>query len=344
MKFNMSTETITEVAKKVVVTMTQKKVTLVPDNYLIWFEYMTGVNKPLKADMDSIIASGGTFTDEVNEMLYNKHFNDGKEELVEIAHKETQKILKKIFDEILYTQSFTSDFRNKLETYTSELGSATELEQIQQVVSMIIKDTTEVAKSSEALQERLKETTVQTEKLKNQLEKVEREVLIDALTQINNRKALDKKLQELYNNYKRDGSPFCALMLDIDFFKKFNDQYGHLIGDEVLKIVAATLRSDLKGRDFAARYGGEEFAVLLPDTSLENSVKVAEQIRINISEKKFKAVKTGEKISQITISIGVAIINQEDSIESLFVRADEALYFAKESGRNIVKTEEDLKN
>ena len=94
---------------------------------------------------------------------------------------------------------------------------------------------------------------------------------------MHNRKALDKKLKELYDEFKEKGTLFSAMMVDIDFFKKFNDTYGHKIGDEVLNIVGSILKESVKGKDFAARYGGEEFVVLLPDTILPNASIVGEQ-------------------------------------------------------------------
>jgi len=133
-------------------------------------------------------------------------------------------------------------------------------------------------------------------------------------------------------------------MLDIDFFKKFNDEYGHLIGDEVLRIVGSNLKQTLKGRDFAARYGGEEFIVLLPNTTLDNTCVVAEKIREEISKNRLKIKKTGQSIGNITVSIGVSEIHERDTAISLVERADAALYLAKDFGRDNVKSEKDLKS
>jgi diguanylate cyclase len=131
-------------------------------------------------------------------------------------------------------------------------------------------------------------------------------------------------------------------MLDIDYFKKFNDQYGHQVGDEVLRIVGAHLKKNLKGKDFPARYGGEEFIVLLPDTKLDKAYIVSEQIRDNISKKRLKIKKTGQVLGNITASLGVSEIREEDTAISVVERADSALYLAKNSGRNNVKSEKDF--
>ncbi|NNK85112.1 MAG: GGDEF domain-containing protein, partial [Desulfobacterales bacterium] len=130
----------------------------------------------------------------------------------------------------------------------------------------------------------------------------------------------------------------------IDYFKKFNDQYGHQVGDEVLRIFGEQLKENLKGKDFPARYGGEEFVILLPNTKLDNANVVAEQIRENISNKELKIKETGKKLDSITISVGVSEIRQGDTAISAVERADAALYLAKNSGRNNVKSEIDLES
>lgn len=120
-----------------------------------------------------------------------------------------------------------------------------------------------MAESSARLEKSLEEATSHTENLKRRLEKTEKESMIDALTGLHNRKAFDRKLKDLFEEYVESGATFSVVMLDIDFFKKFNNRYGHKIGDGVLQKVGTTLYECLKGRDFPARYGGEEFIVLL---------------------------------------------------------------------------------
>lgn len=323
--------------------MTECEVPLIPENYHVWFEYFIGSNEQLKADMDSMIASGNSFLPEINEGLYDKYFGKTKnKKLMEQVHKETQKILKNILNDILVANTFSSDYGNKLGEYSRQLTDARHLSEIQHIMGNLIKDTSKMAESSRGLQKRLEKASSQAESLRQELEKSEREARIDALTGLHNRKALEDKLKELYDKYTKDGAPFSVIMLDIDFFKSFNDKYGHKIGDEALEIVGSLLREYLKGMDFPARYGGEEFIVLLPRTSLENACVVAEQIRKLISQKNLKFVKTGERLGNISVSLGVAEITARDTTDFLVERADKALYLAKDSGRNNVKSERDL--
>ena len=136
---------------------------------------------------------------------------------------------------------------------------------------------------------------------------------------------------------------FRLMLVDIDHFKRFNDTWGHQTGDQVLRLVAMTLKSNLKGKDMAARYGGEEFAAILPATDLEGAVIVADNIRKAVQAKELLKRSTNEKLGRITASFGVAAYHPGDTPSSLIDRADRCLYAAKHAGRNRVFSEAELK-
>jgi diguanylate cyclase len=131
------------------------------------------------------------------------------------------------------------------------------------------------------------------------------------------------------------------MLTDIDHFKKFNDSYGHLTGDQVLRLVAISVKQNVKGQDVAARYGGEEFAIVLPNTALRQAITVADHIRRAVMNKELMKRSTGEHLGRVTISIGVATLCASDNPQSLIERADVCLYAAKRSGRNRVIGEAD---
>jgi diguanylate cyclase len=341
--FNSDQKTITEIAKKVLLEMGQKGVALTPENYQVWFEYCTGSNESLTAHINEIVTSGKTFTAEINKDLYDMFFGKGKEErIVTKIHLGIQKILKHILHEILGQSNSITHYSKKLNKYLCQLDSAKELSEIRQIVKDIIKDTTTMEESSRTLQQQLKKATAEAQDLKQNLEKSEREMLIDILTGVCNRKAFDKKINEFYDRFKKKNDFFSVIILDIDLFKKLNDSYGHRIGDEVLAIVGARLKECVKGKDFIARYGGDEFVVLLPMTTLKQTTIVAENIRKDMIEKQLKLKKTGERIGSISVSLGVSQIHSRDTINSVIERADEALYLAKSAGGNNIKSENDL--
>ena len=131
------------------------------------------------------------------------------------------------------------------------------------------------------------------------------------------------------------------MMTDIDHFKKFNDSFGHLTGDQVLRLVAMSVKQNVKGQDIAARYGGEEFAVILPNTVLRSAITVADHIRRAVMTKELMKRSTGEHLGRVTISIGVATLQQGRQRAELIERADACLYAAKRHGRNRVMCETD---
>ncbi len=342
-ELNHDLETTTAIAKKVLPEMAKWKIPLIPENYHVWFEYTIGNNDRLRTDLDAIMASGKPFAPDVNEDLYRRYFGDKRyDSLMREVRKETQKTLKNILSDIFAANRSTSDFGEKLERYANKLNEADGLSQIQNVIKDVIAETSKMADSSRMLQKRLQKASSDAEALRKQLEETEREARIDALTGLHNRKAFEQKMKELYETHEKDGATFSVIMLDIDHFKTFNDKYGHKIGDEALEIVGAMLRETLKGMDFPARYGGEEFVVLLPKTALGDACTVAEQIRKKIAEKNLKFIKTGERLENITVSLGVAEINRNDTPDTVVERADKALYLAKRTGRNKVQSQKDL--
>jgi len=342
--FDDSPKAVTEIAKNVILNAAERSIPLTPENFHVWFEYFLGSNKELKAAIDELIASGRSFSQEINERLYTDYLEGDKKDILQEVHKETRRIFQNIFEVTLSTKDLASDYSDKMDEYSNKLQNATDLTQLQNFIEDIITDTNNMAASSRKLNQQLEEANSQIQSLSKQLEETEKEVLLDSLTGLNNRKAFDIKLNDLCEKFNQNEGFFSVAMLDIDYFKKFNDQYGHQVGDEVLRIVGSHLKENLKGKDFPSRYGGEEFIVLLPNTKLDKAYIVAEQLRKNISGKGLKIKKTGQSLGNITVSVGVSEIRAGDTAISVVERADAALYLAKDSGRDNVKSEKDVES
>jgi len=187
-------------------------------------------------------------------------------------------------------------------------------------------------------------TRVETHlRILKQMRVIEKFGFIDTLTNIPNRRQFDRDIIREWNRGKRDSKPFSILMIDVDHFKLYNDTHGHQQGDIALQTVASAITTSLKrATDIAARWGGEEFAVLLPETELAGALKVAEDIR-NSVETAMIPGDDGVSVHNVTISIGVAPVvpGDDTNIAELIRRADEALYKAKDTGRNRVCTYEE---
>lgn len=155
---------------------------------------------------------------------------------------------------------------------------------------------------------------------------------IDELTGLNNRRAFFELTQPLVAHNQRMQLPISMILFDIDHFKKINDQHGHHIGDQILVAIASSAAKDIRKSDVLSRMGGEEFTLLLPNTSLESAVNIAEEMRQNIANLSFN---DGQKIIKATASFGVA--SGEYNIDRLLKMADDAMYLAKNNGRNQIK-------
>jgi diguanylate cyclase (GGDEF)-like protein len=168
------------------------------------------------------------------------------------------------------------------------------------------------------------------------LQKVELDAATDALTGQGNRRALDELLKQQAELYLTSGRPFSILMLDIDLFKGVNDEFGHMVGDDVLRAFAQRVREFVRPGDVCARFGGEEFVVVLPRTTLEAALEVAERLRQGVA----KSPLIDTPRVQLTVSIGVAALSPGQTVSDLLVTADAAVYIAKNAGRDQVYCEQ----
>ncbi len=168
---------------------------------------------------------------------------------------------------------------------------------------------------------------------------------LDALTGFYNRRQLEERIKQEVSNAKRQKAPLCGIMTDIDFFKSVNDTYGHAVGDLVLKTIAKVIRCQLREYDIAGRYGGEEFSILLPFTKINEAQMVAERLRKTIEDKVIDISKINPdsevKTIKVTLSLGVYEMKENDNECDLLIKADKALYQAKNTGRNKVVINDD---
>ena len=175
----------------------------------------------------------------------------------------------------------------------------------------------EMEVSNQQLEERLNASKQEINELQVNLETVRTESLTDPLTQLANRKFFDTTLEQAIADAAAKNEPLSLMMTDIDHFKNFNDSFGHLTGDQVLRLVAMSVKQNVKGQDTAARYGGEEFAIVLPNTVLRSAIVVADHIRRAVMTKELMKRSTGEHLGRVTISIGVATLHKNETAQQL---------------------------
>lgn len=243
-------------------------------------------------------------------------------------------------------ESLDRDLRQNAEGLAENLERAESVESLQQSVqhhldSMVVKLNeyqqergelqSQYQQKIDAMQQRIDQLEQAAEEASKELEEQQRRTESDQLTGLPNRAAYDRRLAIEFERWERYRHNFCLVVADIDHFKLINDHYGHLAGDKVLKVVASTIRKRLRRVDYIARYGGEEFVILLPATDADTALKLIEELAEKVRSCPFHYNK---QPLAITLSFGIAQAELGDNQESLFERADAALYTAKRAGRD----------
>jgi diguanylate cyclase len=249
---------------------------------------------------------------------------------------ELARVLKEVINFVCSSVAHNDKVNQHLNTLLSKVSHEMSPQQIHEAVDELLAETRLAINNGELLTERLNTAVVEVNKLKKELEQSKREAKTDTLTGLANRKAFDELVNKVTVDADGSGLDVCLLFCDLDNFKDINDKHGHLVGDQVLKVVANTLKDSVKGRDLVARYGGEEFSIILLNTSLQNAKGLADNIRKEVASKRIQRKDTQESLGQITISFGVARYVPSEGVESFMQRADRALYMSKRKGRNCV--------
>ena len=305
-----------------------------PMHYTVWYAYASGQNLQLTNAINNILESKGTITEETSIELYKKYLENHDAVAIKV-NESVNKVMNALSDQLVNSSDQAQQYGNLLGTVDEQLDSESSMDNLQEVVKNLSQETRVMQDANHALTEKLDHSSNELEQLKEELEETRRAASTDILTGIPNRQAFENRLTQLIS----EQSPFCLLVADIDFFKNFNDSYGHQLGDKVLRFVAQTLQNQLKGQDMVTRFGGEEFAIILPDTPFGGAIAVAENLRKAVQRQRLRRTDNQEYIGNVTLSLGVAMFRNGEKREEIIERADSALYQAKKNGRNCVEPE-----
>jgi diguanylate cyclase len=313
-----------------------------PRNFEVWYHYATGYNRDLNNAINQTLGQKGTLDDADMEQVYATYLSSKR------ASERIETVGTRVLDEIGQVLDMIDAAAGTATTYSESLADATEQLQgtsdgvaMRAIIEQLVEGAKEMEINNKKLEMRLSASKQEIEELQQNLEAVRTESLTDPLTTLANRKFFDVELGRAMAEAKQQNEPLSLLMTDVDNFKAFNDKYGHLTGDQVLRLVAISVKQNVKARDIAARYGGEEFMVALPNTPLQHAITIADQIRHAVMTKELMKRSSGERLGRVTISIGVATLRSNDTPQSLLERADACLYTAKRHGRNRVIGEND---
>ena len=313
-----------------------------PQFYELLYTYATGVNPTLNNRINAIFRNGGTPSANLAEALYNEFLKSDVNDRMSNVSERMHARIEAVHEAIDTAMTTANAYSGSLQSASGDLEREISVDAMKALADRLLAETRRMQETNRALEQKLEASRDDIASLQRDLDDVRRESLLDPLTKIANRKSFDEGMEAAIAEAAGSGTPLCLMIVDIDHFKTFNDTYGHQTGDQVLRLVAMTLKSNIKGKDLAARYGGEEFVAILPSTDIEGAIIVAENIRKAIQAKELLKRSTNEKLGRITASFGVAAFQPGDTPAMLIERADRCLYAAKHAGRNRVVSESEL--
>lgn len=330
-----------ELFRMVIQKMAEWGCAFTPVHYTVVYEYVAGINPPLVEAVDAFREKGSELSGDDLEKIFVKYIvpdyvlplNDYRGSLA----RQLQTILQNISSSTSQTTQEAERVHKGMESYSHSLQKPNLDERTFRVlVDAVLKDTLSIKESSSSLETELVKNQKKINLLQDELRIAKAEAMIDPLTGILNRRGFSGKINDLLYGEKAAGKPCALLMLDIDHFKKINDSYGHMIGDKAIVAVAKILRASIGENDFSGRVGGEEFSIFVYGVSAQDAVALGERIRKNIAKVEITNPSTRNKIAGMTISIGIDSATFGPEWESMFERADKALYVSKSEGRNRV--------
>ncbi|MCJ8168577.1 GGDEF domain-containing protein [Atopomonas sediminilitoris] len=336
--FPEETREAANLLKQAVPNMVRHDIPPNPIHYALWYSYAQGNNAELKQRLDRIVNNFAVFPPEAAIKLYREYIINGELEQARSGQQQVIDVVDTLESEVTRSLDGGKNYEKSLK-HGLEVLHEPVMDELPSVLEELLDSTYAMQEQQEKFLYRLQAAQAEVQYLRNQLKKTQMAASLDALTQVFNRFSFNRFLEQAL----AEQHPNAALiMLDLDHFKAFNDQYGHVLGDRVLQTVAQMLREQTPSHALCARYGGEEFAVILnPCGKLDEARALAEALRAKLQSLRVKVRNTDKTLDNITASFGVALAQPGDTLDSLIHRADEDLYRAKRSGRNSVGAKTD---
>jgi diguanylate cyclase len=336
MKHSDDVSKAVELLKRTLPEMNKRNIATTPNNYAIWYEYIIGDNADLTKAIKELDSKRTVYSLEILQELYEKHISDAHEAAVNQLSNSVKEIIHEFLTKVNKEGEGLSDYAQTLSSFSSKMENANDITDIKSLIGHLLNETKKRENATQSMQTSLESMALEMKKLRAEVSKLNSEATTDSLTKVNNRRAFDMEIENFISASKADQKPLSILFIDLDHFKRFNDKFGHTIGDKVLRFVATLLKNNIKGSDSVSRYAGEQFAILLPETPFDGALIVAENIRERLSKQTLSDSAEKIELGTVTASIGVVPYHYGDSAEQFLRQADHYMHEAKRAGRNKV--------
>lgn len=334
MKYKQDRNASGEILRLLIQKMSEHPAAFTPLSYAVWYEHATGINPALSEAINKLVESNKKLDDVTVESLHMNFISAFNEEVESALRNHVYLLLSKIAEFTAETDTQTVQFNKSLQTYSDTLKQNLDQSKLVALVGRMVGDADKMFVFMQNVHAQLTACRLKGEELHQELQAARGEAMTDPLTGIYNRRGFEAKASQTLREHKELKKSLSLLMIDIDHFKQINDSYGHLFGDKVICAIADILKSKVRGQDSVARMGGEEFVVLLADTDVKGASVVAEHIRKTIEGCKIYPHGAQEAIGGVSVSIGLSLLENADSLIDLLDHADKALFNSKKNGRN----------
>jgi diguanylate cyclase len=313
-----------------------------PRNYEIWYAYATGHYPSLNHIIDDLLARRGEIAGATLEQIGARFVSPGGiRERIDALGARVADEIDQIIASIEASVGSASDQSEVLASLGESLPRVRDGDSLRLVVEKMVMTAIESRNDRRRLEAKLNSSRTEICELQEKLQAAREASQTDPVTGLANRAAFERTLRQAVAWAAERGQPLALILGDIDDFKSFNDAWGPLTGDQVLRLVAAEMKKQSQPHDVVARYGGEEFAILLPDTALQAAYELADGLRRAVMSRDILNRTTGQNLGRVTMSFGIAAARKGDGADTLLRRADSCLYAAKCTGRNRVTCETD---
>jgi diguanylate cyclase len=314
-----------------------------PLNFELWLHYLGDPEGALGREIRRILAAEEPFNEATADMLAAEYLPRGRlSEEIRDAGRVLDRELASVSTAIAKAHRSQAAYGQTLDKAATSIDAAGDGRELKSIVTGLTAATRRVQRENETLEKKLDASTREVARLREHLEQVRRDAMTDALTNLANRKAFDESLEAACEASDASGESLLLAVLDIDHFKRFNDNWGHQTGDQVLRYVASVMGRSARAPRVAARYGGEEFAMIFPGETPQQVEFALEAIRKEIASRSLRRRSTSDDLGAVTISAGFALRRPGEAGSTLLERADTALYASKRGGRNRITSAEHL--
>lgn len=341
MRYQHSREESAEILRRALQLMSPHKAGYHPVSYAVWYEHAAELNPGLTRELDKLLSADTLLSDHDICRLHALHIAGRDVQAFELAQSQLREVLGESEKQAAHAERTVTRFATSLREAVQDAQRPDQSEsRLAQTMTRMLAEASQLQTVLGGLHQQLTRQRLEVDQVMARLERAQTEPMRDPLTGLKNLHGLRRAIEAREDTAGLAGAAFLAV--DVDYFKRINDTHGHVIGDKVLAKVAEILLEHRSAENIAARLGGDEFAMVLPGTSLAAAAALAEQIRATASRTVITRPDGMQYVGAVTLSIGVAVGEPGDTLESLRHRADEALYDAKDCGRNRIALASEL--